>query len=488
MDAQKTFQWSCLLFVLLTSLSYLASFALAGTFLMTNDSGSSVSGVSFNNTVANEYHSVTADSLANIVAMSASNLSAYDVVWINPPIMGAGTYYDSLSAGISIGASLEQYAANGGTLVICVAGNEGSRNNIAPGGVDYDRTTTHNTETFTTPVHPYITGAGFGGATLVESEFNNWGATDHGWLTSLPTGVTTILSNTDGPSLVHYPWMCGHVIVTTLIYGWENAPAPESGPAAQNLIHYAYYLEPMPLIGPDNFGYLGHCTSPNLRDIRTSGTEIVMEDETISGSIPIPFNFNFYGSEVSELFISSNGFLMFPPAGTTGCCDGDPIPHTNNPDFFVAGFWEDLDPFEGGTVYYQVLGSAPHRELVVGFYSVYHFFTPQGNEPVVTFEMILHEASSNIELQYGDAPSDGDTVATTVGIENSDGTDGLQIAHGNDVSLHHQGFLITHPCPYRLAGDENFDCIHNLVDFAISTQTWLIDCTATPGDPACLPI
>jgi len=45
--------------------------------------------------------------------------------------------------------------------------------------------------------------------------------------------------------------------------------------------------------------------------------------------------------------------------------------------------------------------------------------------------------------------------------------------------------LITHPCPFRLAGDENFDCVFNLTDFGISSQNWLIDCIA---DPACQPI
>lgn len=48
-----------------------------------------------------------------------------------------------------------------------------------------------------------------------------------------------------------------------------------------------------------------------------------------------------------------------------------------------------------------------------------------------------------------------------------------------DVAVEHE------PCPYQLAGDVNGDCVHDLLDFAIYSQTWLIDCWVTPGDPAC---
>jgi hypothetical protein len=41
-------------------------------------------------------------------------------------------------------------------------------------------------------------------------------------------------------------------------------------------------------------------------------------------------------------------------------------------------------------------------------------------------------------------------------------------------------------CPYALVGDVNSDCVHNLLDFAIYSQTWLIDCIGTPAGPACI--
>jgi hypothetical protein len=81
-------------------------------------------------------------------------------------------------------------------------------------------------------------------------------------------------------------------------------------------------------------------------------------------------------------------------------------------------------------------GSLGNHEFVVEFKDIRHF----GSVEVVTFQIILHEAGSTIELQYGSAPSDGGTH--TVGIENADGTIGLLIANG-DVSFNDRGFLIS---------------------------------------------
>lgn len=43
------------------------------------------------------------------------------------------------------------------------------------------------------------------------------------------------------------------------------------------------------------------------------------------------------------------------------------------------------------------------------------------------------------------------------------------------------------PCNYDLAGDTNDDCVTDIVDFSLVTQTWLIDCNSLPLDPACVP-
>jgi hypothetical protein len=188
-----------------------------------------------------------------------------------------------------------------------------------------------------------------------------------------------------------------------------------------------------PAPGPDDFGYMSTPIPVDLRDVSTTGTPLSLGDDHVSGAIPIGFSFPFYNNVYDTAFVSSNGFLSFTPT-SSGCCSGQPLPQNEGLNNLVAGFWEDLNPPQGGNIRYETLGSSPNREFVVGFYNVFHYY----NYSPVNFEMILHE-NGNIELQYGDAPSDGGTHS--VGIENADGTIGLQVAYG-DVSFLNQGFLI----------------------------------------------
>ena len=187
---------------------------------------------------------------------------------------------------------------------------------------------------------------------------------------------------------------------------------------------------------PSVFLYTANTISADLRDISITGTSVILEDDEVTGEIPLPFNFYFYGTEFSELFISSNGFITFLSDEDDGCCSGQALPDSSYPNGLIAGFWEDLDPPERGTICYQTLGAEGSRDFVIGFYQVPHC---DGNSPV-TFEIILHEGTNNIELQYGSAPSNGGIHSA--GIENLNGTDGLQVAFG-DVSFDNEGFLIT---------------------------------------------
>jgi len=196
--------------------------------------------------------------------------------------------------------------------------------------------------------------------------------------------------------------------------------------------------------GPDAFGYVATMIPANLRDVSATGTFVSLEDDQVSGAIPIPFPFRFYGVPVTELFISSNGFVTFTATLDDGCCTGEPIPSASALNNLIAGFWEDLNPaspaLPPGRIRYalhETVGPPGNRQFVVGFYTVHHFSS--GVFPV-TFEIILHERGNAIELQYGSVPSDGGTH--TVGIENADGTIGLQIARGN-VSFNNQGFFIS---------------------------------------------
>ncbi len=169
----------------------------------------------------------------------------------------------------------------------------------------------------------------------------------------------------------------------------------------------------------------------DFMDISSSGTVLSLGDEEMSGPVPLGFDFDYYSQPISEVFVSSNGFLTVLPAQPTGCCEGLPIPDIEDPDGVIAGWWSDFDPGAGGAIHYETQGSAPSRVLIVQFTDVPYFFDPF---TVSSFQFKLFEGSNAIEVHYLDAPLDG-FFFHTVGVENRTGSLGDEYFYDFEVPL-----------------------------------------------------
>lgn len=177
--------------------------------------------------------------------------------------------------------------------------------------------------------------------------------------------------------------------------------------------------------GPDGFGYTcvtsASPSGPSYNfETLPSPTTVSLGDDQVSSAINIGFNFNFYGTNYSALYISSNGFLTVLSGQSNGCCSGQPLPSAGSPNGTIAGWWEDLYPPGGGSIRYQLLGTYPYRRMIVEFNNVPHYSS--GN--LVTLQYKLFETTNNIEVHYAAAPSDGGTHSA--GIEDAAGAIGLQ--------------------------------------------------------------
>ncbi len=134
-------------------------------------------------------------------------------------------------------------------------------------------------------------------------------------------------------------------------------------------------------------------------------------DETVSSSIPIGFNFNYYGSTYTNFVISTNGFISFDASPGSGCCSGQAIPNALTPNNLIASCWTDLNTGSGGTIDYYNLTS-PNR-MVIRFNGVAHYLgTTQ-----VTSEIILYETGI-IDIHNTSINSQG---TMTQGIEGPNG-------------------------------------------------------------------
>lgn len=177
--------------------------------------------------------------------------------------------------------------------------------------------------------------------------------------------------------------------------------------------------------GPDGFGYTcvtsASPSGPSYNfESLPSPTTVSLGDDQVSSAINMGFSFNFYGTNYSSLYISSNGFLTVLSGQSNGCCSGQILPSIGSPNGTIAGWWEDLYPPGGGSIRYQLLGTYPYRRMIVEFNNVPHYSS--GN--LVTMQYKLYETTNNIEVHYAAAPSDGGNHSA--GIENAAGDIGLQ--------------------------------------------------------------
>ena len=160
----------------------------------------------------------------------------------------------------------------------------------------------------------------------------------------------------------------------------------------------------------------------------TTGALVTLGDDALSINLPIGFNFNFFGNVYSDFRISSNGFITFGTATTSsGCCSGQEIPNTSQPNNLVALFWEDLRPPNGGSIRYLTTGTAPNRVLIVAFDNIEHY--PSGDS--VQGQIHIYEGANTIEVHVARQTATG---SHTIGIENSNGTLGYAAPNRNGIA------------------------------------------------------
>ena len=185
--------------------------------------------------------------------------------------------------------------------------------------------------------------------------------------------------------------------------------------------------------GPDAFGdswrSSDHPDGPSYSWQDTAeGTEIVLGDDAYTETpIDLPFDFLFYGTLYSQLYVGSNGILGFAAADMDDLSN-TALPSSGTPDNLIAPFWDDLDPSAGGTITY--LNEDWLGRVIVSYEDVMAY---SGDVPL-SFQVILMEGG-DILFQYADL-DENDLESATVGIENADGSVGMQCnLNGDGVNL-----------------------------------------------------
>jgi hypothetical protein len=148
-------------------------------------------------------------------------------------------------------------------------------------------------------------------------------------------------------------------------------------------------------------------------------------DDQVGGPYAIGFPFEYYGQAYQSVYVSTNGFLTFLVDQGNGCCSGQTFPSASLPNSTVAGVWSDLHP-RGGSITYGIAGTAPNRRFVVSWNNIIYL---SGNTNL-TFQIALYEGSNDVEIRHGPIGAPGRATVSS-GIENANGTIGLQVGAGN---------------------------------------------------------
>ena len=122
-------------------------------------------------------------------------------------------------------------------------------------------------------------------------------------------------------------------------------------------------------------------------------------DDSVSGTINLGFNFDFYGETFTSGKGATNGCWTF--TGYTNTCydyTPDPLPQSGM-DMTIFPLWGDWIRDSGSKMLYKTFGdtSATDQYFVLGWYNMREYNRNSDN----TFEMLLYEGTNKIEFRYG---------------------------------------------------------------------------------------
>ena len=228
--------------------------------------------------------------------------------------------------------------------------------------------------------------------------------------------------------------------------------------------------------GPDDFGYEWiDSDEPNgpayvWDDISSTGTEITNwtptssfdpKDEGISDPIPIGFDFKFYGTPYNQIYVSSNGFLTFSSFSSNTYTNSQ-IPDASIPNNIIAAFWDDLDGSSQGAVYYLQDGN----KFIIQFNNWQHY--PSTGS--VTFQVVLF-STGKITIYYNSLT---EVNSSTTGIENADGTVGLEVAYNSNY-IHNNLAL-------QISAEPDWLIVNNISGTIYNANSAVVEVTFQSGD------
>jgi hypothetical protein len=171
-------------------------------------------------------------------------------------------------------------------------------------------------------------------------------------------------------------------------------------------------------------------------EISTTGTLLSTISSANDASEPVTitgFTFPFYGEDVSQIHVSSNGVLSIGTGVTRA--SNYALPELDDLPSLIAPLWDDLNPLTSGDIYYK----EETNRLIVQYQNV-----RQGTG-AATFQVVLH-SDGRIEFRYKTLT--GSTTSSTIGIQGRSGHFGITIAHNQSYLTGSMAIEISPEAPF----------------------------------------
>ena len=255
-------------------------------------------------------------------------------------------------------------------------------------------------------------------------------------------------------------------------------------------------------VGPDSYGYyiydnmdINYLIAPTYDwveiDSRLGGPGTHLNSLTDNGDnqddvehVNLPFSFQFYGVEYTQISISSNGWIAMGKTELESFRNYQ-LPGVGGPSKMVAVFWDDLTLTGGGRVYTW------YDQMEKKFYIEWSDVETYQNGSDETFQAVLLDPSyyttptgdGEILIQYKEFNNtsygsyDWDQIHgdyCTVGIEDHTMTKGLQYTFNNtyhpaamQLADERSILITTRGSDLRMEGDLNYDQIVDVYDLML---------------------
>jgi len=247
--------------------------------------------------------------------------------------------------------------------------------------------------------------------------------------------------------------------------------------------------------GPDNYGYYWIDSDDpdgpafDWVDISGTGIEITgsLGDDNYTGPYTISFPFAFYGNIYTELYVASNGMIGFDTTGLS-LRFKTPLPTASVPNNILAWLWDDLDPTDDNNTDDHVYIQDDGNRFIIQFENYPEYNAAVGD--VINAEIILYD-DGTIIYQYQSIGAGFDLTSCAIGIENEDGTDGLEVAYLTPYP--HDNLAVKFFLPYqwlslnKSAGTLDYGGIDtvlcNFTTAELDTGLYFADIIASSNDP-----